>query len=168
MLKKTLMRLMAIVLILMLVACGSGDRYEEVDDNRYEDEEVEVDLGEFLEENRENLIATIATEGEEVQIELDDEMNNFIFTIIIDSIELTDENRILYSFAFDASFVHMEELFVGLAEEIRDAIQRSYFAIRVIFADVSGEAISSQIFSTSIPELSELEIELEIEAEGVD
>ena len=146
MLKKMLTWLMAIVLILVLTACGNND------DNG-DDEEVYIDLGEFLEENRENLIATIATEGEEVRIESSDEMNKFIFTILTDDIELDDENRTIYSFAFDASFVHMEELFVGLAEEIRDATGRDYFAIRVIFIDVNEEEISSQVFTTLTPEL---------------
>lgn len=155
MLKKFLMWQGAIIVILMLVACGNDDNNEEYEGY----EEVSIDLGEYLEENRENLISRIATEGEEVRIELDDEMNKFIFTILIDDIELDDENRTIYSMAFDSSFVHMEELFVGLAEEIQDETRRDYFAIRVIFVDVNEEEISSQIFTTLTPEILDIDEE---------
>jgi len=152
MLKKVLMGLMAITIILLLIGCQN--------DISDEDEEVYVDLAEYLEENREDLIGAIATEGEEVRLELADEVNKFIFTTIIDTIELTDENQTLYSFAFDSSFVHMEELFVGLAKEIRDATGRDYFAIRAVFADVNEEEISSQIFSTlDVAEVVEIDEE---------
>lgn len=149
-----LLSILAFVLLLVTVFRSNEDGYGY--------EEVYVDLGEFLEENRENLITTIATEGEEVRIALSDEMNKFIFTILIDDIELNDENGTIYSFAFDSSFVHMEELFVGLAESIRDATRRDYFAIRVIFVDVNEEEISSQIFTTLTPEI------LDIDEEDVD
>lgn len=155
MLKKFLMWQGAIIVILMLVACGNDDNNEESE----ESEEVSIDLGEYLEENRENLISRIATEGEEVWIELDDEMDKFIFTILIDDIELDDENRTIYSMAFGSSFIHMEELFVGIAEEIQDETRRDYFAIRVIFVDVNEEEISSQIFTTLTPEILDIDVE---------
>jgi len=149
MLKKVSTWLAAIVLILVLAACGNNndDEYEA----RY------IDLGEYLEENRERLIASIATEGEEVQIELSDgEMNKYIFTILVADIELNNENRTLHSFAFEASFINMEELFVGIAKEIRDATRHDYFAIRVVFIDVNGEEIASHIFSTLTLEILEI------------
>ncbi|MCL2559571.1 MAG: hypothetical protein FWE07_03720 [Turicibacter sp.] len=141
MLKKTLTTLVALTATLLLVACGTNGDYEE---------DV-IDLGAFLEENRERLIDQIAPDGEEVDIALSEDANKFVFTIVLDTIELTDENRTAYSMAFTSSFVHMEPLFVGLAEEIREAVERDYFALRVIFVDVNREEIASQIFSTLLP-----------------
>lgn len=159
MFKKILMCQLVIILSLMLTACGHN---VDDDDNEEVIEEVYIDLGEYLEANRDNLITRIATEGEDVRITLGDQANSFIFTILIDEIELNEDNRIIYSLAFDSIFSNMEELFIGLAQDLQAETGRDYFSLRVIFVDVNEEEISSQTFTTFTQEV------LDIEDEGVD
>ena len=134
-LKKILILLLMIAVILLIWVTFTNDNSDE----------IYVDLSEFLEVNKEELINRVATGSEEVTVEIGEEINKLIITIITD-IELTDENRVLYSLAFES--VQMEEMFLTLAKEIQNKTRRDYIILRVIFVDINGEEISNQIFST--------------------
>ena len=153
MLKKLPLILSVFVLLLGLAACGNNEEIENNDNgDGYGYENAEPTLEDlraafelFFEENKEAIIETVATDGEDVRLELA-EGYEFIMTILLDDIELDNENRATYILAFELTFSQMFDLFGGLAEDIRYAAEVEHFRLTVIFVDVNEAVIARSNF----------------------
>jgi len=152
MLKKISFVLGAFALLWMVIACGNDNEieateptyeYEEIIEPTPEDLRAKFEL--FFEENKAGIIASVALDGEDVRLELA-EGHEFIMTILLDDIELDDENRAIYILTFELTFSQMNELFGGLAQQIKEAAEINYFRLSVIFVDVNEEIIARSSF----------------------
>jgi len=155
MFKKIFIILSAFSLVIALTACTSnnGDsdyiyHYTEVLEPTPEELRTRFEL--FFEENKEQIIETIATDGEDVRLELA-QGYEFLMTIILDDIELNDENRASYILSFEITFSEMTDLFGGLAREIKEAAEIADFRLTVIFTDVNEIEIARSSFDASNP-----------------
>ena len=156
MLKKIFVILNVCTLVIALTACRNDDENEDYDTDYeyYADpeptpEELRGQFELFFEENQESIIEAIATDGEDVRLELAAGYE-FLMTILLDDIELDDENRTLYILAFEMTFSQMTDLFGGLAYEIKEAAEINHFRLTVIFADVSEEEIARSSFDAGL------------------
>jgi len=151
MLKKLPLFLSAFALLLALAACRSDEKIEEYEeDYTYVEtkptlEYLRAQFELFFEENKERVIASVATDGEDIYLELG-EGYEFIMTILLDDIELNDDNRVSHILTFELNFSQMEPLFGGLAEEIRVAANIDHFRLNVIFIDVNEVIIARSNF----------------------
>ena len=141
MMLKKIFILSACALVITLTACRNND-----ESNEPTPEELRAQFELFFEENKESIIETIATDGEDVRLELAAGYE-FIMTILLDDIELDDENRTLYVLTFELTFSQMADLFRGLAQEIKEAAQIDDFRLSVIFVDVNEEEIARSSFA---------------------
>ena len=146
MFKKRFIILGAWVLVLTLTACGNSNEYE---DTGPTPEELRAEFELFFEENKEDIIETIATEGEDVRLEIKDGYE-FLMTILLDDIELNDENRTLYVLTFDLTFSQMADLFSRLATDIQEAAEIDQFRLSVIFVDINEEEIAQSSFDAGL------------------
>ena len=150
----------AFAFIITLTACRNNN---ENDSNDPTPEERRAQFELFFEENKERIIETIATDGEDVRLELA-EGYEFLMTILLDDIELNDDNRTLYVLTFELSFSQMYDLFSGLAWDIKEDAQINNFRLSVIFVDVNEEEIArSSFFTGSLAETIEEEYNEEID-----
>ena len=149
MFKKIFIILGAWILLVNLTACRSDDEYEDIGPTP---EELRAEFELFFDENKESIIETIATDGEDVRLELADGYE-FLMTILLDDIHLTDENRTLYILTFELTFSQMADLFGGLAADIQEAAGVDRFRLAVTFVDVNGQIIARSNFDvgTNIP-----------------
>ena len=108
-------------------------------------EQIRANFETFFDSNRTRIINQAATDGEEIRLELGTG-NEFIMTIVLDDVELTDDNRALYSLAFGLSFSDMDAFFEGLATEIMTDADITNFRLTVAFADMTGEEIARSRF----------------------
>jgi len=134
------------MLIITLTACGNGVEYEDAGPTP---EELRAEFELFFEENKADIIETIATEGEDVRLEIADGYE-FLMTILLDDIELDDENRTLYVLTFDLTFSQMSDLFGGLATDIKEAAGIDQFRLSVVFVDVNEEEIARSNFDVGL------------------
>ena len=148
MLKKIFIILGTWILVITLTACRNDDEYE---DTGPTPEELRAEFELFFEENRESIIETIATEGEDVRLELADGYE-FLMTILLDDIELDDANRTLYILTFDLTFSQMADLFGRLANDIKETAEIEQFRLTVVFVDVNGEQIARSSFDAGFQE----------------
>jgi len=153
MFKKILIILGAFSLVIALTACtnNNGDSentydYTEVLEATPEQLRAQFEL--FFEENKEQIIETIATDGEDVRLELA-QGYEFLMTILLDDIELTDANRASYILSFEITFSDMTDLFGGLAREIKEAAEITDFRLTVIFADINEIEIARSSFDAN-------------------
>ena len=163
MLKKISVILSICLLIIILPACSNneenGNYYDYYEEPEPTPEELRAAFELFFEENKESIIEAIATEGEDVRLELAAGYE-FIMTIILDDIELNDENRALYILTFELTFLQMmSELFSELAFEIKEDAQIDHFRLSVIFVDVNEVEISRSSFDARVDEEPIYEIE---------
>jgi len=159
MFKKIFTILSVFALVIALTACTSNDGnesdnsdyvYEYDGDPEPTPEELRARFELFFEENKASIIETIATDGEDVRLELAAGYE-FLMTILLDDIELDDENRALYILTFEMTFSQMTDLFGGLAREIKEAAEIADFRLSVIFIDVNEVEIARSSFNASIP-----------------
>jgi len=101
----------------------------------------------FFLDNRLNIIESIATDGEDIRLEIA-AGNEFIMTILLDDIELTDENLASHILSFQLTFSQMSELFGGLAHNIRYEADLTHFRLTVVFIDVAGVEIARSNFDS--------------------
>ena len=155
MFKKIFILLSACALVITLTACGNNENTESDDytDKYSEDlgptpEETRAQFELFFEENKASIIEAVATEGEDVRLELAAGYE-FVMTILLDDIELNEENRTLYTLTFELSFTHMDDLFGGLALEIKEAAEIDYFRLSVVFVDVNEIEIARSSFNAN-------------------
>jgi|GEM_PF-2564080 len=173
MLKKLSFALSAFALLLGVAACSRNNE-DEIEENTtvaYEPEdraptveELRDKFESFFEENKDSIIASIATDGEDVRLELADG-HEFIMTIVLDDIELNDENRAIYLLSFELTFADMSDLFGGLAREIKEAAEINYFRLTVIFVDVNEEIIARSSFDVGDRRFFLDENDVEVEEE---
>ena len=159
MFKKIFAILSAFALVIALTACTNNNGNENEDsDYTYEydedpeptPEELRARFELFFEENKESIIETIATDGEDVRLELAAGYE-FLMAILLDDIELDNENRALYILTFEMTFSQMTDLFGGLAHEIKEAAEITDFRLSVIFVDVNEVEIARSSFDASVP-----------------
>jgi len=150
-----LMKIMMICSLFLLVfsmnGC-SGDSYEPEYvyydyDREPTAEELRAKFKVFFEENRDRIIASVSTEGEEIHLELGYGYD-FIMTIVLDDVKLDDDNRALYFLAFELTFSHMTEFFGGLSEEIREDANIDNFRLTVVFVDIEHVEIAKSNFDS--------------------
>ena len=146
-------------LLLTLISCRNDDEHEDIGPTP---EELRAEFELFFEENKEDIIEAVATEGEDVRLELADGYE-FLMTILLDDIELNDENRTLYILTFELTFSQMAELFGRLATDIREAAEIDQFRLSVVFVDVNEEEIARSNFDVGLTE--EIDYELETNEE---
>ena len=154
MLKKIVIILSAFALVITLTGCRRGAEDENLE-NAYEvyeeleleptPEELRAEFETFFEQNKESIIDSVATDGEDVRLELGAGYE-FIMTILLDDIELDDENLALYILTFELSFSEMGDLFGRLAREIQEAAEIDYFRLTVIFVDAFETEIARSNF----------------------
>lgn len=171
--------LCAFALLWIMTACGSYNGNEDGNDpSEYEEIartpealRLRAEFELFFEENKADIIASVATDGEDVRLELA-EGYEFIMTILLDDIVLDDENRAVYILTFELTFSQMNELFGGLAEEIREAADVNYFRLSVVFVDINEEMIAQSSFDAGDRRFflddsnDEFEEETDVEATG--
>ena len=145
MLKKTFIILGACALIITLAACRNNEEDEHYENIDPTSEELKDDFESFFEENKENIIDTVATEGEDIRLEL---ANGYeiLMSILLDDVELNDENRTLYTITFGLTFSEMNYLFGNLAYKIKETAQIDNFRLTVIFIDINEEEIARSSF----------------------
>ena len=163
--KKILIILGVCALMITLTACSNNenDNYEYYEYLTPSPEELRINFERFFEENRESIIETIATEGEDVRLELANGYE-FLMFILLDDIELNDENRALYTITFGLTFSEMNDLFGRLAFEIKESAQIDNFRLTVIFIDINEEEISRSSFNAnSLDEILEINNEIDEE-----
>lgn len=145
MVKKILFALNVVILMAVLVGCRQPNEevnveeeieIEEVYDSGPTPEELRAAFEMFYNENKENIINRIATEGEDVRLELAAGYE-FTMTIVLDDIELTDRNRASYILAFELQFSEWGELLSGLAQDIKEEAGIGHFTLTVRLVDVN-------------------------------
>lgn len=164
MFKKITFILCAFAVLLLFASCANSVE-EEIEDyveyTEAEDEYIpDYDLSRlqfeaFFEENKTDIIETVATEGEDVRLEITGGYE-FIMTIILDDIELTEENRASYILTFELYFSEMSTLFGGLARDIKEAAGLDHFRLTVVFTDAFEEEIARSPFDAGERGLSGL------------
>ena len=112
-------------------------------------EELRAEFELFFEENKDSIIETVATEGEDVRLELADGYE-FLMTILLDDIELNDDNRTLYVLTFELTFSQMADLFGRLAADIKEAAEIDQFRLSVVFVDVNEEIIARSSYDVGV------------------
>ena len=153
---KKIFTLSTILLVIMLVGCRPSaeeipedeyENYEEEDDVELDPtaQDLRAEFETFFEQNRESIIESIATEGEDIRLELAAGYE-FIMSIVADDIELDDDNIVLHVLTFELTFSDMAVLFGGLAEEIREAADINHFRLTVVFLDVNEVEIARSSF----------------------
>jgi len=155
MLKKTLFCSTLLVLIFTLTGCRSTVEDVPTPDND-EDVEVAITPEQIAQERREafeafhtlnhdEIARSVATEGEDIRIEIG-RGNEFLMFIRLEDVELNDDNRSLYNLTFGLSFSEMSDFFEELAEDIRRDANVNYFRLTVIFTDITGSEIARSNF----------------------
>ena len=163
----------ACALVITLTACRNNEETEDVSDDYTEEysevhaptpEDLRAQFETFFEENKDQIIQSIATDGEEIRLELANGYE-FIMTIILDDIELDDENRALYTLTFELSFAQMTDLFGALAQEIKEAAEINRFRLSVVFVDINEEEIARSSFDADMPLSDEISLEYEMNSD---
>jgi len=111
----------------------------------------------FFLENKQQIIDDIATENEEITIELG-KGYEFIMTILLDDIELDDENRAIYFLTFELVLSEMHELFHTIATDIFEKANAPQFKLTVIFVDVNLVEIARDYYVIKILEVNDDEL----------
>jgi len=163
MFKKIVVVLCVGALVITLTACRNSENTEEpIDTDEYSEdlgptpEELRAEFELFFIENKERIIESVATEGEDVRLELAAGYE-FVMTILLDDIALEEENRTLYTLTFELSFAQMADFFEGLAKEIKETAEIDRFRLSVVFVDINEEEIARSSFDAD--SLSDEEIE---------
>lgn len=157
MFKKVVIILGTCILAMALTACrnthGNDEDHEDneghLETNEPTPEALRAQFESFFETNKKWIIQSIATDGEDVRLELAAGYE-FLMTILLDDIKLTDENRTAYMLSFELTFSDMADLFGGLALEIKEAADIDYFRLTVIFIDVNETEIAHGSFDVGI------------------
>ena len=147
------------VTVISLTACRNNTENE---DTGPTPEELRAEFEQFFAENKDNIIETIATDGEDVSLEIRDGYE-FLMTILLDDIELNDDNRTLYVLTFELTFSQMTDLFSNLATDIKESAEIDQFRLSVMFVDINGEQIARTNFDVGVLEDDDPEEEEETE-----
>jgi len=153
MLKKISIILSACALVVILTGCRNriedeepeyvyNDEYPEESEPTPEEIRAEFEL--FFEENKEAIIASIATEGEDVRLEIADGYE-FVMTILLDDVELNNQNRAIEALTLELSFSQMV-IFNEAAERIKEDAGLEHFRLMVVFIDINEVEIVRSAF----------------------